>query len=443
MSSDKLHDLFLLPELDLFKLPSITNQVEKSTRITYRPLAALSNESPIEFYITGSEDELISLNKTRLYLKFNVQYKPVGTENPKISDWKNLELCQNALNGIFKDVEITIGDKQVSSSCSTYSYISFFHTLLNKSYCEKSTSGRAAHWFENSASITDNISTFRSEVIRPVFTDANSKGDTEGQILEMIGSLDFDLATQPRPLPGAIPIRIKLYQHKSDFIFYTTDSDNFKPQLVLKDAYLSVHKYKLTHIMQSALKNALRSSPLKYPITRREVKYFTVHSTSPSGIIDNAIVGQIPRRCFSVFIDNKNFEGSLSSSPYAFKHFNLIKMSCSVNGEQYPSRPYEFDFNSYLCMTPFQSIHDVLGIPNNFNYDYDTYKDNFPLIAFDLSPDNAPGKAKYINMPKYGTMRIEFQFKSALTSTATLLLFCEYDNIIQIDNTGTVTTDYN
>lgn len=442
MSTEKLFEPCVLPEFDLFKLPHMSYQVEKSLQVDYRPLTALKSDCPIEFFITGTEDELVSLHKSKLYLRFNVFYKAVGADKPKSTDWQKLDICQNALHSIFKDVEVNIGDKKINSTFGTYPYIAFLSTLLYKSKEEKNSSCRGAFWFENLTSLTSVISTSRSSALYPRFVTAESALEN-GRTVEVCGSLETEIFNQKRPIPGQIPIRIKLYPNKPEFYFTTSDSAKFIPKLVLQDAFLSVHKYKITRDMQLALNSAIKLSSLKYPIVRREIKYFTINSTSPSVVIDNAIVGQLPRRCFVVLLDANSFEGSYDTFPFHFGNKDLNKISCLVNGELYPSRPYQPEYSEDIYNHCYLGLLDALKPDCNFNYTYDTYKETFPIYAFDLSCDGATGGDKYINKQRFGSIRFDLNFAKALTKATTLLILSEYDNLLQIDHLGSVATDFN
>ncbi len=49
----------------------------------------------------------------------------------------------------------------------------------------------------------------------------------------------------------------------------------------------------------------------------------------------------------------------------------------------------------------------------------------------------------YVNPIKRGTLRLEMKFAEALKETINVLLYCEYDNLIEIDATRNAFTDYN
>ena len=62
--------------------------------------------------------------------------------------------------------------------------------------------------------------------------------------------------------------------------------------------------------------NALGKSTIKYPITRVEVKVFTMHSGAMGETLDNVILGSI--RIIVSFLKNKAFNDNRQLNPFNF-----------------------------------------------------------------------------------------------------------------------------
>ena len=80
--------------------------------------------------------------------------------------------------------------------------------------------------------------------------------------------------------------------------------------------------------------NALAKTTAKYPVTRVEVKTFTLHAGLHGDTIDNAILGQLPKRIIIGFVDNKAFNGNRTFNPFNFEHFSINHLSLYVDGAQ-------------------------------------------------------------------------------------------------------------
>ena len=73
---------------------------------------------------------------------------------------------------------------------------------------------------------------------------------------------------------------------------------------------------------------------------------------------------------------------------------------------------------------------------------YSKFKNGFTMFCFNLSPDTADGSVPHVDLIKRGNLRIDMRFSTAPTKVISVLLFCEYDNMIYIDKNREVTTDY-
>jgi hypothetical protein len=71
----------------------------------------------------------------------------------------------------------------------------------------------------------------------------------------------------------------------------------------------------------------------------------------------------------------------------------------------------------------------------------DTYINGCFVLLFDLMPDRATSDS-HISHPDNGNIRIEFKFARALPDAITCLLYLEYDGSILIDDSRTLTIDY-
>ena len=85
----------------------------------------------------------------------------------------------------------------------------------------------------------------------------------------------------------------------------------------------------------------------------------------------------------------------------------------------------------------------LYNIGKNIDLTYEDYMNGTALFAFDFTPDRAPEDANRKNLVKYGTLIFHLKFAQALQSPVSVILFSQYDNLIQINETGQVVTDYN
>ena len=75
------------------------------------------------------------------------------------------------------------------------------------------------------------------------------------------------------------------------------------------------------------------------------------------------------------------------------------------------------------------------------NIDYEDYKGGYCFWGYDLTPDQAADQS-HLHPIKTGNLRLELQFATSLDKTINVLVYAEFDNLIEINGLREVTTDY-
>ncbi|KAI4878396.1 hypothetical protein NFI96_006326 [Prochilodus magdalenae] len=114
-------------ELDLFTVPLTQTAIEKNTYVEIPPLSAISDTGPLEFFIAGHGEDYTDLNNTLLYLRLKIT-KPDGSD---IDDGAAVGLINYPGATLFSQVDVSIGDRLISQSSSTYPYRSIIECLAN------------------------------------------------------------------------------------------------------------------------------------------------------------------------------------------------------------------------------------------------------------------------------------------------------------------------
>ncbi|XP_035209161.1 uncharacterized protein F54H12.2-like [Stegodyphus dumicola] len=261
------------------------------------------------------------------------------------------------------------------------------------------------------------------------------------QSLDLVGPLHFDLATQPKLLVNGVNVRIKLERHKDVFTLMSAN-DNYKIRIQLAKLY--VRKVSVAPSILIAHEKALEKGVIKMPIRRIDIKSFAISSGLQSTTIANAFIGQLPTRLILGFVSNAAYNGSINRNPFKFHHYNLNYLCILNGGQMIPSKPYQPNFEktfygrSYLSI--FTDLNRYHSSPN-INISFDEYKDGYTLYAVDLTPDMASNES-HVSINKSGNIAIDIKFAAALPETVTLIVYAEYRNIIEIDKSRGVTTDY-
>ncbi|XP_031783005.1 uncharacterized protein F54H12.2-like [Nasonia vitripennis] len=387
-------------ELDLFTLSHTQTSIESSAYLYYKPISSFSDDgdSPLEFLIQSSTDHYIQFAHTMLHL--TVQILPASdtsSENLKIGPL-------------------------VSPPNNAYPYRAYIETLLNYAAPAMRSFLTSDLWSIDTTDAMDAAPNLDRKadganqgLINRLFFIAG------GKAVDMIGHLHCDVFNQPKFLINGVDVRVRLVRSKDAFCLMDW-SDNGKFSVHIKEATLIVRRAKISPGILLAHANALAKTTAKYPLTRAEVKSFTLHSGILGDTLDNVILGQLPKRIILGFVKNKAFNGNRKLNPFNFQHFNINFISLYVDGVQVPSIHY---LNEGLDI-------DRYGYPNGFC-----------LFAFDLTPDLSAHFTSHWNLVRSGSLSVEVRFAEALTETLNCIVYAEFDNVLEIDSNRQIITDFN
>jgi hypothetical protein len=141
---------------------------------------------------------------------------------------------------------------------------------------------------------------------------------------------------------------------------------------------------------------------------------------------------------------NTAFDGSPSTNPFHFRHYDMTNLVLYENGVQHPAKPLSMD-----CSTPvgatraYETLFSSTGIHHDNRAHMITlemFTKGFYVLGFDLTPDKEADE-EHIILPRQGNVRIEARFKKPLPEPVTCILYVEFLGHIEIDNCRNVTVE--
>ena len=145
-------------------------------------------------------------------------------------------------------------------------------------------------------------------------------------------------------------------------------------------------------------------------------------------------------------MDTEAYNRTYASNPFNFKHHNLTQVGVYVDGEQIPRKPLFLKFDKaggQNFITGFQSLFSSTGklCQDTGNQIYRSdYLQGYTLFAFDLTPDHCPGD--HFELIKQGNLRVELHFAQPLVNTVNLIIYAEFQNVIEVDANRNVLYDF-
>ncbi|OQV19439.1 hypothetical protein BV898_06553 [Hypsibius exemplaris] len=201
----------------------------------------------------------------------------------------------------------------------------------------------------------------------------------------------FVLFEQEKDLITGVPVTIRFVMAKPEFYLRKFDSDLTKQfRIVIKNPRLRIRRNIPAPDYLISTTEELQSKPCKYHVERTVIRVTDIPRSTQSTVISNLQIGQLPKICLIGFVDSKDFHGDSTRSPFLFDHFGLQQISCEVDGQSFPGRPYtaEFDkFQSLECyeglLETFEKRHDPHG---EFWFDREDYAGGYTLFGSSSLP---------------------------------------------------------
>ncbi|XP_071478000.1 uncharacterized protein F54H12.2-like [Diadema antillarum] len=426
-------------EVDLFSIPPTQTTVESGKWVEYFPLTNIGDATPIQFHLQGSTDEYTDLSQTFLHL----QVKVVNGDGTPIGENEKVAPTNLFMHSLFSDVDLMLNDRLVTPSTNTYPYRAILETLLTYGPAAKESQLTSSLYFKDTPGFMDDGNPFSAT---PGNGGMRQRQDyiKESRTLDMVGVLHLDMCFQERLLLGGVDVKLKLNRSKDSFsLISATDGASYKVQVT--NASLFVRRVKLSSDAALLHAKTLETQTAKYPLRRVEVKTFSIPRGNLSFTRESLILGQMPKRLVIGCVGNTAFNGDYSKNPFNFHHYNLNFLALYADSEQVPWKPLRPKFAeqnaSYILayQTLFSGTNSLYRDKGN-HIDRKDYGNGYSLYAFDLTPDLSDGDC--FNLRKHGNVRLEMQFEEALPETINVLVYAEYESIVEIDRNRNVIVDF-
>ncbi|XP_072021487.1 uncharacterized protein F54H12.2-like [Amphiura filiformis] len=426
-------------QLDIFSLPPTQTSILQGHWVSHHPVTTIADNGPLEFVISGNE-EYLSLSDSYL----QISAKITGADGTDIEDASEVGPVNLFLHSLFSQVDVSLNGRLVSQSSSTYAYRALLESLLNYGQDATTTQLTSAMFYKDTAGNMEATNPGASPATSNTGLKNRSKFTDGGKTVDMVGRLHSDIFMQDRYLLNSVDVKIKLHRSKDEFCLMASDhTAGYKVKIL--DAILHVRKAKLNPGVALAHAKGLERATAKYPVSRVLVKTFTVPAGDLSITKENVFLGQLPKRIILGFVANAAFNGHYKRNPYNFKHYSVNKVGVYVDGMLVPMseslNPNFAGESGYIAA--FNTLFTGLNKHNKDNtgtVNRADYKRGYTLMCFDLTADLCD--FGHFNLQKTGNLRLELQFADALPETINVLVYAEFENVIQIDKSRNVIYDY-
>ena len=335
---------------------------------------------------------------------------------------------------------VILGGKLISSATNTYAHHSILEVLLNYDKEVAESQSGCGLFCKDTPGQMEEMDISADPVLN-MSLGTRSEWTKTSKTVELQGRVHSDLFNQEKLILNSIDLTMKLLHHKPEFCLLSVDAAPAY-KIIIVDSILYVKKIELTPSVLIAINTVLNDKNAQYAITRTSPKVFTVPRGQESQHIDNAFLGEIPKRLASCVMDNDSYNGNYKNNPFNFKHYNLTQIGLSVNGEEVPFKPLKLNFDEKLFVTAYNTLFSGTGKFHGKSGSIikrEDYSEVYTIIVADLTPFEIDDN---FDLKTQGTLKIDLIFKGPLAATIKVLVYAEYDNITEIDSNGNVINDW-
>jgi hypothetical protein len=394
-------------------------------------LASLdSADAPLEFCIAPSQDDYIDLSQTKLRLRVQI----LSENGEALTNTSTVAPVQNFLHTMFNNLSIDLNQKSITTHSGLYHYRSMLDHTLNYGEDVKTSRLQNSFYYKDTGDFAANDTNDGYIARRDI---------ARGGIFEMLSDVHSDLFNTSKYLLSGVQMNLKFYRNKPEFCLFVPTAENGRFQIKIHEATLLVRKVRLCAPVQLAHAATLSKFTAKYPISRVEMRSVTLNKNLSNHVVDNVILGQIPKRITVFFVDSAAFAGSYKTNPLYFKHHShtFLTLHTDTGTAITPMRP---NFPGKHYMSSYNTLFNATGTQFSetcSNISYQEYSEGYCFTIFDLTPDLSASQG-HLSAPQSGNLRLEVNFERALANPVTAVLYCEFDNIIEISESREVFTDY-
>ena len=440
----------LKSELDLFETVVTQTSIGDSYYVNYYPVTSISSGGAIEFVVNVSNDVYLDLENTILFTKSKIK-KRDGTEITKQENvMENGEITVNLKDPTivcpinyfhatqFKNIEVYINGRLVSSSDNMSAYRAFIETLLTYSKEAKEGYLQCGMFYIDDGNDLDLIDdAIDTEDINQTNIGLWNRFQNSkySRYFETCGKIHTDIFTQNKMLPGGNELRIKFHRNDPSFCLMSKlGTENY--QIVTDEMVLKIKHCEIApHIRESHAK-ALLSRRMKYPMTKVEMKFFTRGSGRNDLSEPNLVNGTLPSRVIVGLVRSDAFNGNLTKNPFNFQHFNVQNIILRKNGTPMPFEEISLDYQNNCFYEGYMSL--IVGTgklydDQGFAISPGQYPFGYALYAFDLSDST---RCDTIDLIQEGKLSLELKLSEPIEESVTTVVYLEYNTILELDNDG-------
>jgi hypothetical protein len=414
------------PEVDIFYTPPTEGAIQKRQWVQYRPVAPITDNSPLEFYVPGTDNAYIDFKHSY----FAVTAKVLNADDTDCNITKDDERAAPVnlpMHSLFNQVDMYFNQKLVSGVGVNYPYKAILDTLIEADLDSQHSELAAQGFAKDDYGIMD-----VTELITGGNTGLKTRYSLTGvsQDREWSGRLHLDICEQSRFILNGLEIKLALWPSKESFrLMSPAVGKQFK--MSITSAVLHICKITLSPYVMAAHGSQIDNSPAIYPMERSHIKAFELNSGKMGFDLENIFLGNIPRLLVVAFVSSEAYQGSLAKNPYNFQHKTLDWLSVQIDDTDLPftATKMEFDLGHTRYLQQYRNVMDATG-RSDWMISPAEYRAGYTLFVYNLLSRE---DKTHLPVARKGNLRLQGTFKEALDENTTVICYAKFPASLKIN----------
>jgi len=431
----------MLVENQLFAVPSSYTDRWKTEHEKLNPVTILSEDGSsgdINFQIPPCTHGLLSLNDIYLEMEVAIKCRSGGTDWRMITAEDGVAPINNFVHSIFQNLNIELGGRTITDSSNYYAYRAYLETILSHTQNALNTQMTSSLFHLDEPGYLNDFDRNQGEQKRRAYF-------VRGQYVPLSGRIAADLFDQCKPLITGMPMTIRLLMNRPEFALRVFDADATKQfKIFIRNPRLAIRRYIPSPDYLLSVTNQLQTKTVKYHLERVVMRTTDLPRGTQSTVVTNLHMGQLPKVMFVGLVSSEDFHGARAKNPFNFQNYSVRQISVEVDGQSYPTKPYQADFDRYSSLECYDGLLDTLKQRNSpfgeLPVSREGYPYGFTVFGFDLTPGGTGRGA--LTLVKQGNLSVSVTFEKQLPETVMMVCMMVYDSISEVNQHRQIIADF-
>lgn len=413
--------------IDLFTPEHVERGIKERKSFVVNPLQSLDS-GPYSFRIQSSGDGFFDPSSVRVKIFMRIKKKSTaGDVTALTADDKDKVYPVNLLSkSIIKDVSVWMNHVPVSvNSLKSYGMRCYITSLLTYGVDAEKGLLKTNYWQKDTLEKMDDLTNNTNGKKRHAYI-ANSK------LVKIYDNVQTELTTSSRFILPTTEILFTFDMEDTKKFLLHAASESYVMEI--EHFSLSYDRVYLHEQIHSKIERSLSiKSPAIYPITKTEHRSKSFGPGVQSMNWPQMYYGNVPETVVLCFTSEDAHDGAAEKNMYNFKNFNISKLQLSVESQQFPLYPLEFDFGNGDAMQGYKHLLDNIGteITNAPSLiSYEEFKNGSFIVPFDLTSDKCA--LFHAHKKNMGNLSLKIELADKLKEGVALHFFAIYRDTIYI-----------